>query len=649
MARLALPLLCAVLVLLVVAPVGWSNHAQPTPTGGNLTFDHRAGNEWWIEVRLTGTDQCALRQVEARDDGGAWMQLNRPSWAPCNHYVGSFHIEPGHRVQFRALAPGSDTPVTSCWFTHPAGAEQCDTATPFSATFKPKPGNEWWVEVFVEGNHPIAGVDVRNADGPWKALTKRSWGAWAASIHIPDFSYIQFRARDTAGVYDFDTYAYFWPSADRYPENSVPDASFSHVGGNEWWIQTTVYSNFEPTFVQARVDQGSWKDLKLQNWGDYAAAINAPTGSQVRFRAGHDATNAVVSHWCYQWPEGRAVECDIPIVHPTWPKEGSFVKYETDGGMGVPGYSEDSDSQITLTFRDGRWTGTCTVRERVWHDGELTNDTTTTQTVSFSPPSQTKASPGEGVTSQYIEGCSKSSENLVSGGETTHAIQLGASVPTIRGQRGIEHPEASAYSDHIVVADNELSLVLTWGLARMHSGDSGRLVDTDAPIGPRLTAEQQREFFGTWPVEGSTVNYVWCLVTGDFGCFGNFTNVEFEYRNGAWGGRCTGMINNVEVNRTVTGAPPMGPATARKGESPSVGRISGCEFKTTQVTVTGTTPHFACCRSDESIWIESFQADQPTWSDKDKEAYWDVESRLVLELKYGNERVWIGRSDARFV
>lgn len=97
-----------------------ANHAQ-SESGRVVVFDHRTGNEWWVEVNLFGQDAGSVAAVEAQDTNGPWVALQKKSWGP---YAASFHIEPGNQVRFRATWAGG-AQVESCWFTHPAGAEQC--------------------------------------------------------------------------------------------------------------------------------------------------------------------------------------------------------------------------------------------------------------------------------------------------------------------------------------------------------------------------------------------------------------------------------------------------------------------------------------------------------------------------------------------
>ncbi len=199
-----------VAILVGMAVPVTANHQQ-NEAGQTVTFDHRSGNEWWVEVQITGTISTVGWGVYVRDDGGAWILMENPSWAQNQgQYVKSFHIEPGHRVQFK-LTKSSDV-IESCWFTHPAGVEQCAMAPPppppgtFDTTFTAVRGNEWWVQANVASNGPsISKVDATLDNGvTWKPLAKQSWGAtaWAASFRVVQGTVVQLRATATGGATD---------------------------------------------------------------------------------------------------------------------------------------------------------------------------------------------------------------------------------------------------------------------------------------------------------------------------------------------------------------------------------------------------------------------------------------------------------------
>lgn len=95
----------------------WTDCPGEGPTVRRLEFDHRGGNEWWVEVRLGGEAAPDVGTVIAFDDSdGSVADLTLRSWG---NWAGSMHLEPGHRVRFEALGYRLDE--TSCWFTHPEG------------------------------------------------------------------------------------------------------------------------------------------------------------------------------------------------------------------------------------------------------------------------------------------------------------------------------------------------------------------------------------------------------------------------------------------------------------------------------------------------------------------------------------------------
>ena len=124
--RLALSLLLAALLTLSVTPTT-ANHLQ-TVGSESVAFDHIKGNEWWVEVRLTG-QTGSISNVQAQDVNSPWTSLSLNPWGV---YAGSFHIEPGNQVRFRASIDA--VVITSCWFTHPAGVEMCEPQPPVDSS-----------------------------------------------------------------------------------------------------------------------------------------------------------------------------------------------------------------------------------------------------------------------------------------------------------------------------------------------------------------------------------------------------------------------------------------------------------------------------------------------------------------------------------
>lgn len=242
-----------------------------------LTFDHHAGNEWWVEAVVSGASVAA---VQARDDGSEWKDLEAKSWGT---WGASFHIEPGHRVQFRALSQAQW--VESCWFTHPQGVEECaDDPDGFDATFLHPRGNDWWVEVDVSANQPITRVEVQLNGGQPEPLSKTSWGSWAESMHAPSGTLVRFIAWGSDAGESSASGCYRWTTAEPASCPSTASPLFDHKTGNEWWVEVIVTQR-TPDRVQAMAADGDWIELTLRDWGAWAASFHIEPGSDVRFQA----------------------------------------------------------------------------------------------------------------------------------------------------------------------------------------------------------------------------------------------------------------------------------------------------------------------------------------------------------------------------
>ncbi|MEA3191377.1 MAG: hypothetical protein QOD77_1959 [Thermoplasmata archaeon] len=124
----------AVALLLLGAlfvPSSTSNHTQTMPDGRTVAFTQVSGNEWWVQVRLGGSAGALASSVQSMDTGGDWVTLTSQSWTSDHTWWGgSYHLEPGHQVRFRASFPGGPSNFESCWFAFPQGTEQCAAPPP---------------------------------------------------------------------------------------------------------------------------------------------------------------------------------------------------------------------------------------------------------------------------------------------------------------------------------------------------------------------------------------------------------------------------------------------------------------------------------------------------------------------------------------
>lgn len=228
----------------------------------------------------------------------------------------------------------------------------------FDATFDTSGGNEWWVEVFVDGNEPVVGVDARANEGPWHALEKKDWGAWAKSFHVPEGSVVQFRAHSSTGETDHSG-CYRWTSGETVSCDYTFDAWFDTSGGNEWWVEASVRGNRPIVDVEARDDGGPWVELEKRWWGDWAESFHVEDGSLVQFRATANTGETDVSGE-FRWPGGEQVtpEPDADVAFA--PKAGNEWWIETYAPANTTVASLDArvagGTWHELTLRDwGAW------------------------------------------------------------------------------------------------------------------------------------------------------------------------------------------------------------------------------------------------------------------------------------------------------
>lgn len=469
-----------------VAPLAGANHSQAV-AGGTLVFDHRTGNEWWVEVDLFGSAAGSVSRVEAMDTGGSWIALAKKSWGP---WAASFHIEPGNQVRFRATWT-SGAQVASCWFTHPQGAEQCGTPPAnFDAAFANVKGNEWWVETKVVANQPVAKVQARDAPGPWRDLTLRSWGAWATSFQIPYGEKVQLRAQSTSGAWDYSANGWDWPLAIPYPAGGPGfTAHFEDVTGHNNRVQVNVYASegeFGMGGVSVRVDDGAWQPLVRQSWGDWGLATSIPAGGHVQFGAASARGGAWAESGTFVWPQASPA--------PAWPQEGSFVRYDLWSHWRSGNYLETMSGTLHLTYEGGLWNAVCEGRTfEEFEDGttEATDWRYETKQgprqVSPTLPAGTTTNPRVVYPSASMHTCEVTEWIVrVEGEQWRQTSMEKASQPVfLRALVGREYPDGESSQDLEMSWEKRYGLVLDWhrsGRMSQMTTFHGALVDTDAPI-----------------------------------------------------------------------------------------------------------------------------------------------------------------------
>lgn len=170
-----------------------------------------------------------------------------------------------------------------------------------STTFTSVNGNEWWVQVKVSPT-PNA-VEAMDTNGAWTPLALKSWGDWAASVHVEPGHQVKFRAAH-GGTWTESCWMSHPQGVAQCGSTPPPPpagggsftATFKNARGNEWWIETDVTTGGGTLAgVDARVNGGTWTALDLRSYGSWAKSIHAASGSTVEFRARATSGESVVS------------------------------------------------------------------------------------------------------------------------------------------------------------------------------------------------------------------------------------------------------------------------------------------------------------------------------------------------------------------
>ena len=176
-----------------------------------------------------------------------------------------------------------------------------------------------------------------------------------------------------------------------------------------------------------------------------------------------------------------------PPQPASWPREGSFVRYEYRGGEGVPGYDEDVETSVRLTYSNGAWTGVCEGVRREWVRGgnddgsDRYTNTTIRQQVSFAPfTGPTSPTIGQEFTMTVLSECGPRDGRMRTEGTQTHtAPREPAPIPTWYGHY---NPGTGEPYDTRAWWDKHTGLILAYDYEYSRSADRGWIEDTDAPL-----------------------------------------------------------------------------------------------------------------------------------------------------------------------
>jgi hypothetical protein len=202
LARLACLILMAGLL-----PVA-ANHIQ-TDSGKAIVFDHKTGNDWWVEVVLSGAAAPTVVTVNVMEDSNnVWRPLEKKSWGA---WGASYRFGSDADVRFRATW-SDGTQAVSCWFDHPGGTERCDGAAPPAGWRAAKafqsgpPGNSWAGYLLAAGDLDGNGRDeifVPTEDG-LMVHDRNTDGTWTTQLVFPQPRENDGRAQVTVGDVDGD-------------------------------------------------------------------------------------------------------------------------------------------------------------------------------------------------------------------------------------------------------------------------------------------------------------------------------------------------------------------------------------------------------------------------------------------------------------
>ena len=358
MVRAALPLLALALCLTTLPPAGADHPLK------DVVFDHKGGNEWWVQLQLGGDDRDWSAPM-VRDTGGEWRSMTRPSWAPNDRfYVLSYHVEPGHQVQFRVENPGDV--VVSCWYEHPSGAERCDGTEKLTVTFRPMP-EAGRIRVAVDANKPLEGVAF-DVGGGFVGMALQADGTWTYDAYVPaglPIEFIAFAQTDDPRHNDWaQSGCYAWPSLARPPcpwtvdYDGFADSPETFGGSPSNLLVHARGTLSDPLArVQVRYDGGEFMPLTYAHeeyfeiWYHHAAPSSGTHTAEFRVVSESGAT--ACTDGAYLWPREEndrkmVGEWDAPVFmhvrgNANWVQTSVFaasqsfyaVEAQVDGGSWV--------------------------------------------------------------------------------------------------------------------------------------------------------------------------------------------------------------------------------------------------------------------------------------------------------------------------
>ena len=171
----------------------------------------------------------------------------------------------------------------------------------FQPTFRVGAGaNTWWIEIYTSND--VTGVDAIADNGRfYLPLTKRSWGAWAATApsELPNGSPIQLVARRSSDGASASSNPFTWRTSTPTTAPGWVCSLTKGTGSSPTWVEVVACAS--PTTVEVKAGTGAWTALTYSaTSGKWGRAMAVTPGTKVVFRAKR-ADNAWAYSTVYTW------------------------------------------------------------------------------------------------------------------------------------------------------------------------------------------------------------------------------------------------------------------------------------------------------------------------------------------------------------
>ncbi len=242
------------------------------------------GNEWWVQAGVTTSK--AVTKVEAKAGSGSWTNLALQSYG----WASSFNVPTGTLVQFRVTASDGQQATTTAqaWLVDMSAktatfAAPSTTSTSTSATASATTTS-------------TASTTTTSTSSTTTPSTSTSTSTSATSTSTPTSTTTTTSSTPTSTTTTTTTST---TSTSAAPAPLKATFSPKHRTNNAA-VQVAVVADQPLAKVEASVGGGAYAPLAKLSNGMYAAAMPAPDGAKVTFRA-TSATGATATSAAYTW------------------------------------------------------------------------------------------------------------------------------------------------------------------------------------------------------------------------------------------------------------------------------------------------------------------------------------------------------------